>query len=162
MNKKVLLSVILILALAGAAYVVAAHRASQPGNKETLPANFASIHTGMSESDVLSQVGQPWYKSQYAKYENKPPAYWAALQQQASAVGADQASDTGAPSMAAIRAASQLTHQYHDVWQYKPVPSMLLTLYFSDKGTLLNIGTASGGTRAPESGSRSPGPPVSK
>ena len=158
MNKRILLPLIVILGGACVAYLVIAHRSSEAAMKsEGIPSKFAGIQVGMSESQVLSLVGQPLYKSRYAKYENKPPAFWAALQKQAAAAEADQTGNDGAPNMASIRAASQLTHQYRDVWQYKPVPTLLLTLYFSDQGTLLNMGTASGGGRESGSGSRTPG-----
>jgi hypothetical protein len=151
MYKKLLILVILLMGLACVAYMVVASRRSDAlhaTKQVTLPSGYDSIKMGMSESQVAALVGQPLAKSRYAKYEQKPPAYWAALQKQASTAdtGADQGAYGGAPSMTIIRAKTELTHQYRDVWQYQPVPTMLMTLYFNDQGVLLNEGTAVGGS----------------
>ncbi|HEX5324938.1 MAG TPA: hypothetical protein VFW40_14220 [Capsulimonadaceae bacterium] len=156
--KKILLPVILILALAGGAYVVIAHRVvpvQTSANSAAVPDRFMAIKVGMSQSQVLSMVGPPHQKDHYARYEHKPAAYWAQVEKEAAPAIVDQSIDSATPSLASIKAAAQLTHRYKDIWIYKPVPTLMMTLYFGDDGTLLDMGTAAAGGKGLPKG---PGP----
>jgi|SRR5579883_2101309 len=138
MIKKIVVPLILVLAVASAAYVLSSTKRPAPTNTP-LPSTFASIKAGMTEGQVVSLVGQPVLKSRYAKYEKKTPAYWTTLQNEVNANSSASAYGN-APSLKFIRARMELTHRYKDVWLYKPKPNVLMTLYFGDDGILLNSG----------------------
>lgn len=147
MLKKFAVVVLLIVVVACVSYVVSAmHKSAPPAQASaaTLPGNFGKITPAATESQVVALVGQPQQKSHYARYEKKPASYWAALQQQVDA-GDKLAVYNSTPNMAYIRARAELTHRYKDVWLYKPAPRVLMTLYFGDDGTLLNMGLSSAG-----------------
>ena len=160
MPKKLVITALSILVIACIAYAVSVARRSAPpvqASAAALPGGFGKIDPGLTESQVLALVGPPRTKGRYPRYEQKPASYWAALQQQADA-GGKLAVYGSTPSLAYIKARAELTHRYKDVWQYKPTPSTVMTLYFGDDGTLLNMGLASGGGKGGPGASGAPPP----
>ncbi|HEX5324937.1 MAG TPA: hypothetical protein VFW40_14215 [Capsulimonadaceae bacterium] len=153
MAKKVVIPVVLLLVVAVGAFVLISMK-HPPAKGAQIPPGFAAIKVGMSESQVVSLVGQPLSKSRYAKYEKRSPQYWEALQKKVDAASGSPVYGD-APSLDLIRARTELTHRDKDVWQYKPSSRIVMNLYFGDDGTLLNTGVnAAGGAK----GMGGPGP----
>ena len=166
MIKKLLYIVILLAGIGCAVMLVKTHAIRQafappPTQKvPAMPAMFAQIAMGMSESQVLALVGQPRDKSVYARYKHETPQYWASLDQQVANAPADQSAYDSVPDFTVMRAKALLTHRFHDIWWYRPTAAMTMVLYFNDDATLGNIGYRGTGKAPSEPPKRSATPSI--
>jgi hypothetical protein len=93
----------------------------------------------MTEAQVATLLGKAEAVSVYPKFEHKSASEWAKILEQANAAAAGSLSSDAAPSLKSIKAQAELTHRFRDVWEYKPSKTRMVTLYFGEDGTLLNV-----------------------
>jgi hypothetical protein len=110
-------------------------RASKHG-----PDRASQIKVGMTEADVISLMGNPMSQRVYPKFEHKTPAQWAVIQDRADSEASFAAADlNGGVLPQTLKDETDLTHRFHDVWLYQLSGPILMTLYFGEDQTLLNI-----------------------
>lgn len=120
-----------------------------------LPGVFGRVKLGMTQPEIIDTVGKPLDRWVNPHYQRKTPAQWAELQARVDAESrAPGGAYAAAPSIEAIRDGAELTHRYHDVWAYRPIPAEFVMFYFGDTGALIKVAVAP----APKKGTPSQSP----
>jgi hypothetical protein len=100
------------------------------------PPTFAAITMGMSQAQVLSLVGPPKSKTVDPKWENKTPAEWAQIEQEAGDYGTGDGTDLQDGSVPIdfkrAKVASELSHRIKTTWTYPAGPNMAFAVSFDN------------------------------